>query len=141
MTPPPRATFRSRWARTLLFCALPLLGLAFQITAKETALAMRDVPFGLQWVLSALALPWAQAMIVLEIVSLAVWMIVLSEVKLSEAFPLSALSYVLVILASWILFDEPGNDLQVLGGAAILTGVWLIGRTPDVEEPPTAGRP
>lgn len=131
MTTAPVSTFRGRWARRLLFIALPLLGLAYQLTAKETALAMAGTPFGVQWLLTALTVPWAQALIVLEIVSFGVWMMVLSEIKLSEAFPLSALSYALVVVASWTLFHEPGSVLQVLGGAAILAGVWLMGRSGD----------
>jgi drug/metabolite transporter (DMT)-like permease len=124
-------TFRGRWAKRLLFVALPLLGLAYQLTAKETAQAMAGAPFGPHWLLAALRLHWAQALVALEIVSFGVWMVVLSEIKLSEAFPLSALSYVLVVLASWTLFHEPGSVLQVLGGAAILAGVWLMGRSGD----------
>ena len=124
-------TLRGRVARRLLFLALPLLGLAYQLTAKETALAMAGTPFSARWVLGALGLHWAQAMIALEIISFGVWMVVLSEIKLSEAFPLSALSYVLVILTSWTVFREPGSALQVLGGAAILAGVWLVGRPRD----------
>lgn len=131
MTTAPLPTFRGRWARRLLFIALPLLGLAYQLTAKETAMAMAVTPFGLRWLLTALTIPWTQALIVLEIVSFGVWMMVLSEIKLSEAFPLSALSYVLVVVASWTLFHEPGSVLQVLGGAAILAGVWLMGRSGD----------
>ncbi|MBO9707285.1 MAG: GNAT family N-acetyltransferase [Caulobacter sp.] len=135
--PPVPATFRSRWARRLLFLALPLLGLAYQVTAMETARAMTGVPFGAGWLLTALRLPWAQALVALEILAFAVWMVVLSEVKLSEAFPLSALSYVLVVAASWTFFHEPASLLQVLGGAAIMAGVWLIGRSsePSSEEP------
>ena len=129
----PVSTFRGRWARRLLFLALPLLGLAYQLTAKETADAMGGTPFGVRWVLTALTLHWTQAMIALEIVGFGVWMVVLSEVKLSEAFPLSALSYVLVVVASWTLFHEPGSVLQVVGGAAILAGVWLVGRSPEAE--------
>jgi len=125
---PPPSTFRARWARRLLFLALPLLGLAYQVTAKETALAMSGVPFTPRWLLKALAVPWAQALIGLEIVSFCAWMVVLSEIKLSEAFPLSALSYVLVVAASWTVFHEPASLLQALGGAAILAGVWLMGR-------------
>jgi drug/metabolite transporter (DMT)-like permease len=127
--PAPKGTARGRLARRLLFLALPLLGLAYQLTAKETALAMGGAHFSLPWLLTALKLHWAQAMVLLEIVSFGVWMVVLSEINLSQAFPLSALSYVLVILASWTVFHEPGNALQVLGGAAILAGGWLMGRT------------
>jgi drug/metabolite transporter (DMT)-like permease len=129
----PLPTFRSRWARRLLFIALPFLGLAYQLAAKETAQAMAGTPFGVRWLSTALTVHWTQALIALEIVSFGVWMMVLSEIKLSEAFPLSALSYVLVVAASWTLFHEPGSVLQVLGAAAILTGVWLIGRSGDAQ--------
>jgi drug/metabolite transporter (DMT)-like permease len=127
-------TGRGRRARQLLYLALPLLGLAYQVAAKQTAEAMSGTPFGLHWVLTALTLPWTQALIAFEIVGLLAWMVVLSEIKLSEAFPLSALSYVLVILASWTLFGEPASFLQVCGGAAILGGVWLIGQPAETDQ-------
>lgn len=121
-------TFRTRWARPLLFLVMPLLGLAYQLTAKETALALAGVPFSIEWLIAAAQLHWAQALVALEILSFGVWMVVLSELKLSEAFPLSAISYALVVLASWTLLHETGTLLQVLGGGAILAGAWLIGR-------------
>lgn len=124
-TPP---SLRARWARRLLFLALPLLGLAYQMSAKKTAEAMIGVPFGLRWLPRALGLPWGRALIATEILAFAVWMVVLSEIKLSEAFPLSALSYALVVVASWTVFHEPASLLQAVGGAAILAGVWLMGR-------------
>jgi predicted N-acyltransferase/multidrug transporter EmrE-like cation transporter len=138
--PPPPApspappTLRARWARRLLFLALPLLGLAYQISAKKTAEAMTGVSFGLGWLLKALVLPWGQALIAMEILAFAVWMVVLSEIKLSEAFPLSALSYALVVVASWTVFHEPASLLQALGGAAILLGVWLMGRSSEAKQ-------
>ena len=122
-------TFRARWAKRLLFLALPLLGLSYQVSAKKTAEAMSGVPFGPGWLARALGLPWGRALIAMEILAFAVWMVVLSEIKLSEAFPLSALSYALVVVASWTLFHEPAGLLQAAGGAAILAGVWLMGRS------------
>ena len=44
------------------------------------------------------------------------------------AIPMSALSYLLVVAAGWFYFHEPATLLQVVGGAAILTGVWLLGQ-------------
>ena len=32
-----------------------------------------------------------------------------------------------MILASWTVFHEPVDVMQILGGAAILAGVWMIG--------------
>ncbi len=74
-------------------------------------------------------LHWAQAMLALEIASFAAWMTALSEMKLSAAFPMSAVSYVLIIVAGWTLFHEPANAAQVVGGGVILFGIWLIGRS------------
>lgn len=125
--PDNRATWRRHGAVWALWCALPLLGLGYQIAAKETASALAHVPFGPAWLTQAAGLAWGRALLALEIASFAAWMVVLSEMKLSAAFPLSAVSYVLVILASWTLFDEPASILQIIGGAAILSGVWLIG--------------
>jgi multidrug transporter EmrE-like cation transporter len=56
-------------------------------------------------------------------------MIVLAEMPLSAAFPLSAISYVLIIAAGVLVFHEHLNALQILGGGAILAGVWMIGRS------------
>lgn len=124
-------TLRRRWAIRLVWIAVPLLSLGYQIAAKETAGALEGLPFGMQWLRGLLALPWGWALVGFELAAFVAWMVVLTEIKLSEAFPLSAISYVLVIVASWTLFHETGDTLQVLGGAAILAGVWLIGRKAD----------
>lgn len=123
-----RAAWRRRGAVWALSCALPLLGLGYQVAAEETARALAHTPFGPGWLLQAARTPWAQGLLVLEIASFGAWMVVLSEMKLSAAFPLSAASYVLVIVASWTLFHEPASPLQVVGGAFILAGIWTIGR-------------
>ena len=127
----PRTGTRRRLAVWALYFFLPLLALGYQIAAKETAAALAGAPFGWAWLEAACRSPWGQAMLAFEVASFVAWMIVLAEMKLSAAFPLSAVSYVLVIGASWVFFREPGNVLQVMGSAAILAGVWLISRTPE----------
>jgi multidrug transporter EmrE-like cation transporter len=116
-----------RLALWALCGALPLLTLAYQICAKQAAKGLAATPFGAEWIGALVRNPWAQALFGFEIVSFVAWMVVLAEMKLSAAFSLSALSYILVILASWIVFREPADLMQVLGGAAILGGVWMIG--------------
>jgi multidrug transporter EmrE-like cation transporter len=122
-------------SRVLAACALwvllPLLSVGYQIAAKEAAHGLAGIPFGWHWIRAAISTPWVQGLIVCEIVSFCAWMMVLAEVKLSTAFSMTALNYVLVIAASWIVFHEVGNALQIMGGSAIIAGVWLIGRTPE----------
>lgn len=119
---------RRRLALWALCGALPFLTLAYQICAKRAAQDLAAIPFGSAWVEALVRNPWAQALLGFEIVSFGAWMVVLAEMKLGAAFSLSALSYILVILASWTVFHEPADVMQVLGGAAILAGVWMIGR-------------
>jgi drug/metabolite transporter (DMT)-like permease len=121
---------RRRRALWLLWLALPLVGLGFQIAAKLAAESLRGEAWGWALVARAARLPALWAAVLFELGGLGAWMVILSEISLSEAFSISALSYVLVIAASWGLFREPVTALQVVGGAAILTGVWLIGRAP-----------
>lgn len=123
----------SLWA---LCGALPILSVGYQITAKRTAQALAPIPFGWDWLAHLVQLHWAQAMLALEIASFAAWMTALSEMKLSAAFPMSAISYVLIIVAGWVLFREPFSAGQVAGGAVILAGIWMIGRSePEASTP------
>ena len=119
---------RRRAALWALCGLLPFLTLGYQVAAKQAAKGLAGTPFGAAWFGVLVHNPWAQALLAFEVVSFGAWMIVLSEMKLSAAFSLSALSYILVILASWTVFREPADVMQVLGGAAILAGVWMIGR-------------
>ena len=123
----PAGSGRRRLALWALCGVLPFLTLAYQICAKQAARDLAATPFGSAWIGAVLQNHWAQALLGFEIVSFVAWMIVLAEMKLSAAFSLSALSYILVILASWTVFHEPADLMQVLGGAAILGGVWMIG--------------
>ena len=116
-----------RVALLALWGALPLITLGYQICAKRTAELMGDMPFDGQWLMTVIRMPWAQALLALEVIGFVGWMAILAEMKLSAAFPLSAVSYILVVGAGWLLFHEPISLVQIVGSGAILTGVWLIG--------------
>jgi drug/metabolite transporter (DMT)-like permease len=121
------ALSRARAARPLVWLAMPAMALVNQYLAERTAHALLGRPFGLGWLGAAIASPWVQAWIGCEIVTLAVWMVVLSNLSLSAAFPMTALGYVLVIGMGWTLLGEPVTLAELIGGAAILAGVWLLG--------------
>jgi drug/metabolite transporter (DMT)-like permease len=127
---------RRRWAVFTMWLTLPLLTLGYQIAAKRTAEHLGDLAFGADWLRQAARLPWAQALVALDVAGFVAWMVVLSEMKLSAAFSMSAGSYVLVMLASWLLFHEPVAPLQLVGGALILGGVWLMAAPGDKAKPP-----
>lgn len=116
----------------LAWVLLPVLVTGYQITSKRIAddasLHSRH-----HWVLPIVMNPRLVVLIALEIGSFAAWMYILARTKLSEAFPLSAISYVFVLMASWVLFGETGSVPQVMGSAAIIIGIWLIGRSSGVD--------
>jgi multidrug transporter EmrE-like cation transporter len=126
---------RRRLALWALCGALPIFSLGYQIAAKETARALAHTAFGGAWPAKLVTLPSAWALLALEIASFGAWMTALSEMKLSAAFPMSAVTYVLVIVAGWVLFGEPASALQVLGGGVILAGIWMIARSEPEESP------
>jgi Membrane transporters of cations and cationic drugs len=56
-----------------------------------------------------------------------IWLIVLSKMDLSLAYPILALSYFLVPLLSWLLFGEQISVLRWFGIAIICLGVVVVG--------------
>lgn len=54
------------------------------------------------------------------------WLVVLSRVPLSIAYPMLSLSYVFAILVSWLVFKEHIPWTRVLGAAIICGGVYLV---------------
>ncbi|MNW04786.1 4-amino-4-deoxy-L-arabinose-phosphoundecaprenol flippase subunit ArnF [compost metagenome] len=65
----------------------------------------------------------------LYVVSVAVWIVGLSRVDVSIAYPMLSLGYVVNALAAWWLFGEMIGPLRVAGILLILAGVFLIARS------------
>ena len=66
------------------------------------------------------------------------WLITLSRIDLSFAYPFASLNYVFVLAASWLLLDESISLIRLLGVVAICTGVCLVMRTPRQSRPSAA---
>ena len=60
--------------------------------------------------------------------SLVIWIIGLSRVPVSQAYPLLSLGYVLAALAAWNMLGETLSLTRWAGIAVIICGVWLISR-------------
>jgi multidrug transporter EmrE-like cation transporter len=121
------ALSRARAARPLLWLAMPAMAVVNQYLAVQTAHALAGQAFGAAWLVHAITLPWVQVWLGCEIVTFAIWMVVLSDLTLSAAFPMTALGYVLVTCLGWTVLGEPVRPAELIGGAAILAGVWLLG--------------
>jgi len=63
------------------------------------------------------------------ILSVAMYMVVLSKVDVSYAYPLMmGVGYILIVLFSWQIFGEPFSFFKWMGIALILAGVFLLGK-------------
>jgi len=56
------------------------------------------------------------------------YLLALSKLDLSVAYPMVGLGYVLVLLISWLFLHETVSALRWLGVLLIFAGVWLVGR-------------
>lgn len=120
-----------RLAHALAMFVMPALAGATQFLAERTAHVVEGQPFGVAWLIKVARSAPAQMWLGVEVVALLAWLTALGELKVSEAFPLTAVEYVVVVAIGWVLFREPVTAAQVAGGLAILVGVWLLGREPE----------
>src|SRR4051794_32304931 len=62
-------------------------------------------------------------------VSLVVWIMGLSRIEVSIAYPLLSLGYVIIAAAAWYLFGQALTVMRVAGIGLIIAGVFLVART------------
>ncbi|GJL83794.1 MAG: hypothetical protein DHS20C01_34280 [marine bacterium B5-7] len=65
----------------------------------------------------------------LYFISVAIWLLVLSRVEVSYAYPMLSVGYIVNTLAAWALFDEKLSITRVCGVLVIIIGVFLVSRS------------
>jgi multidrug transporter EmrE-like cation transporter len=63
------------------------------------------------------------------VVSLVVWIMALSRVEVSVAYPMLSIGYVVNAVAAWYLFGESVTALRAAGIGFIVVGVFLVARS------------
>ena len=110
-----------------------LLNAAAQLTLKQGMRKIGYFDFRLEnceRILFAVAAnPYILAGLACYIFSVVVWLLVLSRVEVSYAYPLLSIGYIVVALAGWFCFDESVGVTRWVGIVVICIGVWLISRS------------
>lgn len=75
------------------------------------------------------SVPWLWVALSLYGLSVIVWLVGLSRVPVSQAYPLLSLGYVIMIGLAWWLFGEVPTVQRVLGIVVIVFGVVLVARS------------
>lgn len=63
------------------------------------------------------------------VVSLVVWIMGLSRVEVSVAYPMLSIGYVINAIAAWYLFGESVSALRLTGIGFIIVGVYLVAKS------------
>ena len=123
MTP---LTFSLVLAGVLLNATAQLLLKAGTNRVGEFAFSLANlVPVGSRLALS----PFVAGGLACYGVSVVVWILALSRVPVSVAYPMLSIGYVVNALAAWWLFGESLGAQKLVGIAFIVAGVFLVARS------------
>jgi multidrug transporter EmrE-like cation transporter len=110
-----------------------MLNAAAQLLLKAGSRAITDVSFSLAntWTLAArMALnPPILGGVALYVISVVFWILALSRVDVSVAYPMLSIGYIVSALAGWLLFSEAVSAARIAGIVVIIVGVWLVARS------------
>jgi multidrug transporter EmrE-like cation transporter len=73
--------------------------------------------------------PYVVVGMVVYAASTVFWLAALSRVDLSFAYPFASLSYVVMLIGAWQLFDENISVMRLVGCVVVISGVLLISRS------------
>ena len=109
-----------------------LLNAVAQLLLKAGSRAIADVAlnFGNAWtIVERIAVnPPILGGLVCYAISVVVWILALSRVEVSVAYPMLSVGYVVNAIAAWMLFGEDLNTARLAGIGVIIVGVWLVAR-------------
>lgn len=116
-----------------LLVAVAILNAASQLLLKIGVSQLGGVSFaGGQWVSTllrvAMNLP-IMAGLSLYVFGVGLWLVLLSRVEVSVAYPMSSLGYIIAAFAAWWWLGENVTSLRILGILVIILGVWIVGKT------------
>jgi len=77
----------------------------------------------------AIANPFVMLGFLCYVISAASWLVILSRVELSYAYPLISIGYILVMILSKYLFNETVTGYRIAGTLLICGGVFMITRS------------
>ena len=73
--------------------------------------------------------PYVMIGLIIYVAGVVFWLGALSRVDLSYAYPFASMSYVVMLIASWQLFNENITPLRLVGTLVICVGVLLVSRS------------
>lgn len=104
-----------------------------QIALRKTMLALGSMPSDFsgyfQLGLNLLSNIWFILGMGCYVVSIALWMGVLSKVEVSLAYPFLSIGYILTAIIGYFFMQENVNMIRIIGLAFICIGIFIISRS------------
>lgn len=100
---------------------------------KKGMMGVGEITGGIQGIVSALpsmvtnGYLWFSALC--YVLSIGLWLVVLSKVDVSYAYPFLSIGYVLSAVVGYFVFEESVTPVRVVGIVVICAGVILISRS------------
>ena len=117
----------------MLILGAVLLGVVGQLSMKHgmgrVVMKLGGVGELASSLVRALSQPFVTAGVALYAVSALVWLVVLSRVELSFAYPMVSIGYIAVVILSKLIFHEQVSAVRIVGTLVICAGVVLISRS------------
>ena len=110
---------------TLLFTVYGQLVIKWQLGSQELPEGgLTKIIFLLQQLLN----PWVFSGFASAFLAALCWMAAMTKLPISQAYPFMSLAFVIVIIASGYLFNEPIGVNKFIGAAFIVAGLVFISR-------------
>jgi len=103
--------------------------LALKASVSETGVINLDMQSLFSTAGSLAANLWLWLGLLCYAVSVVVWLLALSRVDVSIAYPMLSVGYIVNAIAAWQLFGEPMNIGKVVGIGIIILGVYVLARS------------
>lgn len=110
-----------------------LLNAAAQLALKASVSGMGAIELDLAGsggtALKLMSEPWLWVGLFCYGISVVVWILALSRVDVSIAYPMLSVGYVVNALAAWALFGEVLSIARLSGIGIIIVGVYILARS------------
>ena len=110
-----------------------LLNAAAQLFLKAGTMRIGEFAFSTENILpigwQLATQPFIVAGVCCYVVSLVVWIMGLSRVPVSIAYPMLSIGYIVSALAAWWLFGESLTAQKMIGIGFIIIGVYLVAKS------------
>ena len=103
--------------------------LALKASVSDTGIISLDMQSLLSSAGSLASNLWLWLGLICYAISVIVWILALSRVDVSIAYPMLSIGYIVNAVAAWHLFDEPMNIGKVVGIGIIIVGVYILARS------------